>query len=465
MAGQGDAARGTTGDGTGTPDAPPDATLGPPSDAASGTSPDGPPDGPPDAVPDALRLALVRLAADVLADVDPAQVPTSLLAVRRFAPRRRAAAGAVPLWVALREDEAFRARVTRVWLEAREPADDPSAADPTAGPGERSASPLDDAVGAWLQGEPWLHLVPPPAAAVRDEPATRRADAAEREVARLRTALGAARDGERAARDELAGLQRELRRLRSDADRARSEGRALAATAAQDAQRAAVDRAAASDERARAAEDLRAAAAERVSARDEVRAGHRLAESRVRLLLDTVVDAASGLRAELALPPVRDLPADLVAPVAAVPQVRPTSRGRSVDDPALLDDLLRMPRTHLLVDGYNVSKTGWPHTTLADQRRLLVDGMAALVAQTGAEVTCCFDGQEGHRAVPPVRGVRVLFTAGETADDLLRRLVAAEPPGRVLVVATSDREVVRDVEGAGAWAVPSATLVERLRRR
>ncbi|MBD7917112.1 NYN domain-containing protein [Cellulomonas sp. Sa3CUA2] len=424
-------------------------------------------------VPDALRSALVRLAADVLGDIEPAHTPSALAAVRRFAPRRRAAAGAQPLWVALHDDEAFRARVTRVWLQAHEDVDGgssdgsqaPQETRPTGAPAPVVRPGTDAAVGAWLQGQPWQHLLPAPAPAEQDDAGGRRLEAAERELERLRTALGVAREGERAARDELAGLQRELRRLRSDADRARSEARGLAAAAEQDARRAAADLVAAADERARAAADLRAATAERSLAHDELRTGQRLAESRVRLLLDTVVDAATGLRAELALPPVRDLPADLVAPAADGPSGRPTSRGRSVDDPALLDDLLRLPRAHLLVDGYNVSKTGWPHTSLADQRRMLVDGMGALVAQTGAEVTCCFDGQAGHRAVAPVRGVRVLFTAGETADDLLRRLVAAEPPGRVLVVATSDREIVRDVEDAGAWAVPSATLVERLRRR
>ncbi|MBO3093681.1 NYN domain-containing protein [Cellulomonas dongxiuzhuiae] len=424
-------------------------------------------------VPDALRSALVRLAADVLGDIEPTHTPTALAAVRRFAPRRRAAAGAQPLWVALHEDEALRARVTRVWLQAHEeagvPATDGSPRSTDVEPTDAEPPPgrpgTDAAVGAWLQGRPWRHLLPAPAPSAQDDPGGRRLEAAERELERLRTALGVAREGERTARDELAGLQRELRRLRSDADRARSEARGLAAAAEQDARRAAADLAAAADERARAAADLRAASAQRSFARDEVRTGQRLVESRVRLLLDTVVDAATGLRAELALPPVRDLPADLVAPTSDGPSGRPTSRGRSVDDPALLDDLLRLPRAHLLVDGYNVSKTGWPHTSLADQRRLLVDGMAALAAQTGAEITCCFDGQAGHRAPAPVRGVRVLFTAGETADDLLRHLVAAEPPGRVLVVATSDREVVHDVEDAGAWAVPSATLVERLRRR
>ena len=144
---------------------------------------------------------------------------------------------------------------------------------------------------------------------------------------------------------------------------------------------------------------------------------------------------------------------------------RPGSRGRSVDDPALLEELLRQPWAHLLVDGYNVSKTGFGDLTLAEQRRRLVDGLAGVAARTGAEVTVCFDGQEGQGATgAQARGVRVLFAVGEIADDLIRRLVHAEPPGRVLVVVTSDQEVVRDVEAAGAWVVPSSTLVARLQR-
>jgi predicted RNA-binding protein with PIN domain len=149
--------------------------------------------------------------------------------------------------------------------------------------------------------------------------------------------------------------------------------------------------------------------------------------------------------------------------------VRPGSRGRSVDDPALLDELLRQPWAHLVVDGYNVSKTGFGELSLVDQRRRLIDGLAVVAARTGAEVTCCFDGKDSQ-AQPlggsggHARGVRVLFSVGEIADDLIRRLVRAEPPGRVLVVVTSDRELVRDVEKAGAWVVPSATLVARLQR-
>jgi predicted RNA-binding protein with PIN domain len=79
-------------------------------------------------------------------------------------------------------------------------------------------------------------------------------------------------------------------------------------------------------------------------------------------------------------------------------------------------------------------------------------------------VTVAFDGSTKPPAAPHVpRGLRVLFSApDETADDLIRRLVAAEPPGRPLVVVTADREIVADVQREGAWTVPSAVLLARL---
>ncbi|MBN9375665.1 MAG: NYN domain-containing protein, partial [Cellulomonas sp.] len=106
----------------------------------------------------------------------------------------------------------------------------------------------------------------------------------------------------------------------------------------------------------------------------------------------------------------------------------------------------------------------WPRLTLDDQRHRLVDALAGMAARTGAEVTCCFDGQPGQGAVPQPRGVRVLFSVGEIADDLIRRLVRAEPPGRVVVVVTGDQAVARDVARDGARVLPSTTLLARLQR-
>ena len=68
-------------------------------------------------------------------------------------------------------------------------------------------------------------------------------------------------------------------------------------------------------------------------------------------------------------------------------------------------------------------------------------------------------------AARPVRGVRVLFSEpDEIADELIRRLVRAEPPGRVVVVVSSDREVAEGVRRSGARPVPSAALVRLLAR-
>lgn len=460
----------------------------------------------PTDVPEALRAALVRFAADVLAAMEPRDVPAGLRAVQRFAPRRRAVAGAGPLWTQLGED-GFRAHVARAWSQAHpelaerlaaasgEASDEvrgiaaPDAvsdelggtAAPGGGDGDAAVEagarrrglaeddPLTAATGAWL-----LHLgvwpelaaglVAPGPVAPPTEP-DRRHERLQAEADRLRAELGVARERERVAREELAGLQRELRRLRSDADRAREEARRAGLDAAAVHDEATAALAAAREERDVASADRAAAERERGAQRAEAKVAQQLAATRARLLLDTIVDAASGLRTELALPPVLDHPADLVAGAANQPGLaHEGSRGRSADDPTLLDELLRQPYAHLVVDGYNVTKTAWPRLTLDEQRRRLVDALAGMAARTGAEVTCCFDGQPGQGAAPQPRGVRVLFSVGEIADDLIRRLVRAEPPGRVVVVVTGDQAVARDVARDGARVLPSTTLLARLQR-
>jgi predicted RNA-binding protein with PIN domain len=80
------------------------------------------------------------------------------------------------------------------------------------------------------------------------------------------------------------------------------------------------------------------------------------------------------------------------------------------------------------------------------------------------EVTVAFDGAERPAVQPAMpRGIRVLFSAaGEIADDLIRRLVDAEPPGRPVVVVSSDQQVATDVRAAGAWSAPATALLALL---
>lgn len=462
----------------------------------------------PAPVPAAVRTAVLLLAADVLGALDGAAVPVPLRAVRRFAPRRRADAGAGPLWAAVEQDDGFRAKVARAWSQAHPAAaatllapdapdapdapnasDAPEASDAPDSTGTPEApdaadapdrsdtpDPLTLAVGAvLLRPDGWAErvaaLVPATPAPDRseaqvppDHPA--RAERADAELRRLTARVAAETTRADAAESELAALRKELRRLRSDADRARAEARRSAEHAADVAAAAERVHAESARVRAQADEDRRRADDLARTARADAAVLRELAEVRVRLLLDTVVEAGAALRTELALPPAGRMPADLVAPEHVPAAARPTSRGRGADDPALLDELLAMPRAHLVVDGYNVTKLAWPAQSLAEQRRRLVERLANLAGRTGAEVTCCFDGQDAppERAPSTPRGVRVLFSSGEIADDLIRRLGRAEPTGRVVVVVTSDRALGADLEAAGARVLPSATLLARLGR-
>ncbi|MGN6300492.1 MAG: NYN domain-containing protein [Angustibacter sp.] len=432
----------------------------------------------PAALPDVVRRRVLELAAAALGGLPDAQVPSSLTQVRRFAPGRRASAGARPLASALERDEAFRSSVATAVREGQ--AELAQALD--AGSSAPTGDPVEVAAVAYLlRSEGWQEQLDLALQSVREQSVQAEAAQAQREVERLGRALADAQGELQRLRaeleterqglvDDLAATRRELRRHRSDADRARAEARATAqdaATAVEQAQRAAE----AAEQRAARAEAELGRSREALEAlRRADREGRSLAGSRARLLLDTVVEAATGLRRELGLAPADVMPADLVGELAEegpAGATRPPVRARADDDPGLLAELLALPRAHLIVDGYNVTKSAYGDLPLSDQRSRLVAGLSTLQARTRAEITCCFDGAAVEGRVPPpaARGVRVRFSApGEIADELIRRLVRAEPEGRVVVVASSDREVAEGVRAAGARPVPSAALARLLER-
>ena len=161
-------------------------------------------------------------------------------------------------------------------------------------------------------------------------------------------------------------------------------------------------------------------------------------------------------------------PAAIRVPVQRRPgaQERSRPRAQDTDDPGRLDQLLALPRAHLIVDGYNVTKRGFADMSLEQQRKRLITGLGGIAAQTGDEVTVVFDGAERVHGLPPApRGVRVLFSRkGDTADELIRQLVRAEPAGRPLVVISSDREVADGVRRHGAYPMGADSLLRRLAR-
>lgn len=422
------------------------------------------------ALPEPVRGRLVDLAASALGDLPKADMPQRLRPVSRFAPAKRARVAASVLLSSLSERGPFRAAVVE-WARAHRPAVlDVESEDAVA---SAAAAVLLDSEQAAERLRVVAERAEETSLRIERDTALARIQRLEAELDRLRTELRAEQDATRRAkaereaeldrlRDRLRERGAELREARDAEHAARTElsdagvdtaGEVAALTARleKERQRAEVERARAD----RAAADAEAA-------RRSAHEARRSDEVRLALLLDTLDGAVAGLRAELGVgDSAGALPADTV---------RGTTRAdrlpAGVADTSVLERLLALPKVHLIVDGYNVTKTGYPDLALSDQRDRLVRQLSALAARTSAEVTVVFDGA-GVVAVPvaSVRGVRVLFSdPGVLADDVIKALVAAEPAGRPLVVATSDREIVDAIRANGAHPVTSAILLDRLVR-
>lgn len=426
------------------------------------------------ALPEPVRQRVLSMAAQALGAMPSTDIPAPLRRFASFAPARRAKLSASVLGPALDTDEHFRRLVAH---EARR--EHPEIGDAVA---ESRALPAADpaevaAMAYLLRPDDWEARVAEaaqvvPAAGNRvDEGAVERAT---EQLDQARTELRQTRERLRSQLNELKAenttLRRKLNDARQKAAAAQEEAGQRTAEAAAADERVAAARAEAEAEAERELRRLRSRITELENAEHAVRrsAGQdrELASVRLRLLLDTVLDAAGGLRRELGLPP----PSGELRPADTVEGVEPEAAvGRTApdDDPALLDELLSLPQVHLIVDGYNVTKTAWPTLPLQTQRQRLVTALGVLVAQRRVEVTVVFDGAElsGPVQLTQPRGVRVRFSPpGVIADEVIRQLVRAEPSGRPLVVVSSDREVAESVGGAGARAVSAAALVARIGR-
>jgi len=428
-------------------------------------------------LPEAVRTRVVSLAAEALTHLEAGDVPASLRRVAAFAPQRRARLAASRLAGALATDQSFLEAVgRRVRQELPELA---AALDDGRAPA--AAEPVDVAALAYLlRPSGWAALVQESAEIAESEEAGARQRRVEGDVERLEAqvakAAGDLRDSQRRHREQLAEVKSENTELRHRLGDVRARLRTAEAAlerARAEVERAgsdvAAERAAAAAENRRLRQQLDQLERDLSAVRRTDRGGRDLATMRARLLLDTVVDAAQGLRRELSLPTTEGSPADLVAAqVADVGTVVSSSHGSlSADDPQRLDQLLALPRVHLVVDGYNVTKTGWPELPLDRQRDRLLGGLAPLASRSGAELTVVFDAADlaDRPPVSRTRGVRVLFSPpGVIADDVIRELVEAEPPGRPVVVVSSDQEVVRDVTADGARTAGAEALVRLLSR-
>ncbi|WP_306183426.1 MULTISPECIES: NYN domain-containing protein [unclassified Streptomyces] len=428
-------------------------------------------------LPDGVRRRVVQIVADAFGRLTVAELPAQLRQYARFAPNRRAKFAGNAMAAALETDTLFRQRVGEKFREAQPELS--GALDSGSPP--PAADPLDVAAAAYvLRPAGWVKLVTAAGEEAQRAHAERADEESRAELERLSAQLAAAREQTRteterlraeldSAKKETESLHRKLRAALSDVKRGEAALRKVRAEMEALRAEGQAQVSAAESETRRLKARLGEAEAALEATRRAAREGRSVEDMRVRLLLDTVLDAAQGLRRELALPPVSVRPAetvDAVEPGRMTPKDI-AARALSEHDPAILDQLLGLPQAHLVVDGYNVTKTGYPQMPLEKQRLRLLGQLSQLAAQTGAEVTCVFDGAELAAPVllAPPRGVRVLFSkAGVTADELIRQLVRAEPPGRPVIVASTDREVADGVARAGARPVASLVLLKRLSR-
>ncbi|WP_151772880.1 NYN domain-containing protein [Streptomyces abyssomicinicus] len=428
-------------------------------------------------LPDGVRRRVVQIAAEAFGSLTVSELPGQLRQYARFTPSRRAKFAGNAMAAALESEAQFRQRVGEKFREAHP---ELATALETGAP-PPAADPLDVAAAAYvLRPLGWVKLVTAAGEEAQRAEAERADEETRAELERLRAEAAAARDHVRteterlraeleAARKEAESLHRKLRSALSDVKRGEAAQRKLRGELDEVKAHTQAQVSAAESEGRRLKARLSETEAALEASRKAVREGRSIEDMRARLLLDTVLEAAQGLRRELALPPVSVWPAetvDAVEPGRMTPKDI-AARALSEDDPAILDQLLALPQAHLVVDGYNVTKTGYPQMPLEQQRLRLLGQLSALAAQTGCEVTCVFDGAELAAPVllAPPRGVRVLFSKpGITADELIRQLVRAEPSGRPVVVASTDREVADGVARAGARPVASAVLLKRFSR-
>jgi predicted RNA-binding protein with PIN domain len=453
-------------------------------------------------VPDALLGPLLEAAADELRAAEPDDVPASVRHLRGF-DKRGLMHGPAPrqLRQAMDRDAAFRSRVH-----------------------ERFAAQhaVTAILEAWAAGAPEQHVED--AAARQDLPllasalwacrpdhaeyglglvvaheAFRRAERRERdhdaararaadEVEEARRRAEAARMTAEAELERTAAALRDERKARRDRE-TRAEADAKAAQRRADALHAQLEQSQATvaHEQARAErearrsraleEDVRRLRADATAAAER----HERAPSRLHTRdADALADAeraAQRMAAQLHDLRTRVEQARAAAPAPVderwVPVEKPLTRRALPSTPpgvvatsaAGVEGMLRHPDVLLVVDGYNVTNRAWPDASVGEQRERLGIAITQLQRRVGCEVLCVFDG-DGQTARPTIRrgSVRVMFSdAGEEADEVVVREVAARPKRIPVVVVSSDGWVRQHAEAEGAVVVPADAFLALIR--
>lgn len=305
-------------------------------------------------LPEGVRRRVVALVSDAFGGLTVTELPAQLRQYARFTPNRRARFAGNAMAAALESDAVFRQRIGERFTQA----DPELAAAVESGSPPPAADPMDVAAAAYvLRPVGWVKLVAAAGEEVQRADAERVDEENRRELERLREELTLARAATKAeterlrteldaARREAESAQRKLRGALSDVKRGEAALRRNAAEIETVRAEAAAQVSAAESETRRLKARLTEAESAVESSRRAAREGRSVGDMRLRLLLDTVLESAQGLRRELALPPAAAHPADLVDAVepGRMSAKDIAARALSDMDPALLDQLLARRR-------------------------------------------------------------------------------------------------------------------------
>ena len=120
-----------------------------------------------------------------------------------------------------------------------------------------------------------------------------------------------------------------------------------------------------------------------------------------------------------------------------------------------------------LVDGNNLAHAlGLSIGGLAD-REACTRMVASFCRSQGARATVVFDGQapDGAKTVTETHRVRILFSGGRSADEVILRLVSDSSTPRDLTVVTSDKSLGDKARHRGASVERAHEFSRRLDRR
>jgi hypothetical protein len=135
--------------------------------------------------------------------------------------------------------------------------------------------------------------------------------------------------------------------------------------------------------------------------------------------------------------------------------------GIAPDSAEAVVSLIGQVPDRFILDGYNISGEMYADNFATRLARDDVIGRAGLLARSSAaEVTVVFDGpeEEGRPGFRSSSGVVVVFSRGDTADDVIAALVASQPERTVVV--TNDRDLRSRCTVPGCIPIWSTAFVE-----